>query len=49
MDMSDIYIFFIQKLLSRIKDEVDAAVGGRERAETMDRRKEKRGMRKQKI
>jgi hypothetical protein len=47
--MSDIYICFIQKLLCRVDAEVDASVGGRERAETMDRRKEKRGMRKQKI
>jgi hypothetical protein len=36
-------------LLSRAKEEVDASVGGRERAEAMDREKEKRGMRKQNI
>jgi hypothetical protein len=47
--MSDIYIYIIQKLLSRVDAEVNASLGGRERAETMDRRKEKRGMRKQKI
>jgi hypothetical protein len=48
MDMSEKYIYFIQKLLSCVKEELDASVGSQERAETMDRRKEKRSMRKQK-